>query len=171
MVNDDDDRPAVALRRDDGIAPETAVSAVIFDLDGTLLDTEALSCRAVIESFASTNLDIPPDVLASLKGGGLLLPWELKRRILGLRGSEWVPVVLSYARERWGVDGVPEDPVGDDLVDAFWKAWEVRLNVLCREVEACPGAAELVEGLRKARVPMAIATSSRAASVQKKRSK
>lgn len=64
-----------------------AIRAIIFDLDGTLLDTESLSCRAVVESFATTGFTIPEEVLATLREGGLLLPWELKRRILGLRGS------------------------------------------------------------------------------------
>ena len=57
------------------------------------------------------------------------------------------------------------------LVNTFWKNWELRLNELCGEVEACPGALELVEGLRAAGVPMAIATSSRLDSVNKKRCK
>ena len=163
----------------------STIKAVIFDLDGTLLNTEALSCRAVIEAFARTNLIIPQDILDSLKADGNLLPWDLKRKILGLRGSEWVPIVLSYAQEHWNVDmeidwqtsdeEKKESSDGDNereaVVNSFWKNWEVRLNELCGEVEACPGALELVEGLKAAGVPMAIATSSRLDSVNKKRCK
>ena len=98
--------------------------------------------------------------------------------------TEWVPIVLSYAGENWNVEmpiswkngwqNDDSDSASEDkqaTVDAFWKAWEVRLNELCAEVQACPGARILVEGLRKASVPMAIATSSRADSVKKKRAK
>jgi phosphoglycolate phosphatase-like HAD superfamily hydrolase len=63
------------------------IRAILFDLDGTLLDTESLSCRAVIESFAAIDIAIPEEILATLREGGMLLPWELKRRVLGLRGS------------------------------------------------------------------------------------
>mmetsp|Transcript_2792 Transcript_2792/g.5815 ORF Transcript_2792/g.5815 Transcript_2792/m.5815 type:complete len:289 (-) Transcript_2792:152-1018(-) len=166
----------------------TRIKAVIFDLDGTLLDTESLSCRAVIDSFELIDSPIPADIRSQLKEGGDLLPWELKSAILGMRGSEWIPMVLGYAQERWGVEmdgmdwrecwisrGNRKACKQDDKmlaeVDKFWRAWELRLNELCAEVKACPGAKELVEGLRAAKIPMAIATSSRAASVKKKRCK
>ena len=136
----------------------------------------------MIESFAIIGLSIPANIFESLKNNGLILPWELKRSILGLRGSEWIPIVLQYAQENWGVD-MPlnwQDYSSDDntncedrekVISSFWKAWEVRLNELCYEVEACPGAPELVEGLRAAKIPMAIATSSRLDSVNKKKVK
>lgn len=163
----------------------------------------------MIESFASTGLMIPPGILASLKDGGFLLPWELKRRILGLRGSgmcyhviaclecsnsisvvtvlhshqlfhsEWVPIVLAYAQESWGVrmelnwrhdtSNHSDDGHRQGVIDTFWKAWEIQLNELCSMVEACAGATELVEGLRALHIPMAIATSSRIDSVSKKK--
>ena len=89
---------------DDSVV-QTTIKAVIFDLDGTLLDTEALSCRAIIESFAPMNLTLPTDVLASLKAGGFLLPWELKRRILGLRGSgKWCTSYSSQERIAYAHD-------------------------------------------------------------------
>lgn len=55
------------------------------------------------------------------------------------------------------------------IVDKFWRAYELRLNELCSQVQACAGAAEIIEGLRKLNIPMAIATSSRIDSVNKKK--
>ena len=135
------------------------IKAVIFDLDGTLLDTEGLSCRAVIDSFELSNVPLPSKIRETLKSQGDLLPWELKSRILGLRGSEWVPKVLAYAQEYWEVDMDLDWTEGWDsrctindkeenesrhaMVDTFWKAWEVRSNELCAEVKTCPGAPQV----------------------------
>lgn len=57
------------------------------------------------------------------------------------------------------------------LVDNFWANWETRLGELCLNVKACEGADELVRKLKKANVPMAIATSSRKEGVERKRAK
>jgi beta-phosphoglucomutase-like phosphatase (HAD superfamily) len=63
----------------------------------------------------------------------------------------------------------------------LWQNWERRLNDLCRDVEACPGAVELIDAIVKTTtrklddgndkqcILMAIATSSRSAGVEKKR--
>jgi beta-phosphoglucomutase-like phosphatase (HAD superfamily) len=56
----------------------------------------------------------------------------------------------------------------DTRSDEFQKSWEESLNLMCSEIEACKGATELVEELAKAKLPMAIATSSRYVAVEKK---
>lgn len=43
-------------------------AAVIFDLDGTLLDTEAITHAAGIEAFAAQGITVDPDFLLSLVG-------------------------------------------------------------------------------------------------------
>lgn len=51
----------------------------------------------------------------------------------------------------------------------LWDSWETNLNSFCSNVKECKGATALVEALAKSKVPLAIATSSRMASVQKKK--
>ncbi|KAL7454356.1 hypothetical protein ACHAWC_005997 [Mediolabrus comicus] len=171
------------------------IKAAIFDLDGTLLDTESLSCRAVIDSFELTKAPLQPHIRSNLKQNGDLLPWELKRQILGLRGTEWVPMVLGYAQEKWGwqgyqvgeteldwregwqsrnqtIDSQEMSEMRGTIISTFIETWERRLGELCEEVVACPGAPELVQALfQHDNIALAIATSSRSAGVQKKRIK
>ena len=97
-------------------------------------------------------------------------------------------MVLRYAAERWGVrvvgdggggdggdgdgdgdgDGAPLPPLAPS-VEEMRTRWESLLNAMCGSVRACPGAAELVERLHRSGMPLAIATSSRRASVERKR--
>ena len=77
------------------------IKAVLFDLDGTLLDTEALSDRANIKNF---DCILPDHVQQQLEKDGNRLPWEIKKQILGLRASSWVPLLTTYAKENWGVE-------------------------------------------------------------------
>jgi pseudouridine 5'-phosphatase len=147
------------------------IKAIIFDLDGTLLDTEALSDKAMWAS-------LPPHALEQHMSGTIttttqlpegycglqLLPWDLKRQILGLRVSDWGPIVLKYARENWGMT---EDQL--PTVDKLGSHWEHNLNQLCDQVQACPGALVLVEKFAGFGFPMAIATSSCQSAVEKKR--
>jgi pseudouridine 5'-phosphatase len=142
------------------------IEAVLFDLDGTLVDTESLSDQAILTALR-------PHLGASSNHQGneryeeahrqRRLPWELKKQILGLRGSDWGPIVIQYAIEHWGI---PSESA--PTVQELWDAWESNLNDVCGTVEACAGAYEVVERFAKRGVPMAIATSSRATAAHKK---
>jgi len=147
------------------------IRAILWDVDGTLLDTEILSDWAL-----SVQIPALAQHCKNLDDGGRL-PWDLKQQILGLRGAEWAPLVLNYVKKEYGVaaDTLP-------TVDQLWSSWEENLNSYCSQVEACPGAAELVQALVASRtscnnsntnttslLPMAIATSSRSAALAKKR--
>jgi beta-phosphoglucomutase-like phosphatase (HAD superfamily) len=144
--------------------PKQIIAAVLFDLDGTLVDTESLSDQAMLLSLRPHFAD------ASRQWNELYgahkqhrLPWDLKKQILGLRGSDWGPIVIQYAVDRWGIR-----PDSAPTVQELWDAWESNLNELCGTIESCAGAYEIVQRLADRKVPMAIATSSRATAAHKK---
>ncbi|KAL3934252.1 MAG: hypothetical protein SGBAC_009986 [Bacillariaceae sp.] len=72
------------------------IKGILFDLDGTLLDTESLSDQAVLMAFGDS---LPKNIDK--------VPWELKQQMLGLRGAEWAPIALKYGAEQWGVENAP----------------------------------------------------------------
>ena len=107
------------------------VSHVIFDLDGTLLDSEGLYTEAA-QHVASQH--------------GKVFTLELKRRCMGgdaQRGAELVVAAL----------GLPISP------EAYLLARERELMRLLADVRPMPGAEALVEKLDRLGIPMAIATS------------
>ena len=81
-------------------AKKMEIKAILFDLDGTLLDTETLSDRAMLEVFKGL---LAPEIVQECASRGHRIPWELKKKLLGLRGSEWAPIVIEYARNVWNV--------------------------------------------------------------------
>jgi HAD superfamily hydrolase (TIGR01509 family) len=116
--------------------------------------TFRLSDKAILQLLQPPDSVVPREV-----------PWELKKPTLGLRGADWIPMVLQWAVQEWKM---PTDQI--PTLQEFWESWEDLLNEYSeQEVEACPGAAELVDVLDRASVPMAIATSSRASAVARKR--
>jgi HAD superfamily hydrolase (TIGR01509 family) len=163
----------------DGLSPSNKkpINAILFDMDGTLLDTEILSDKAVL--LAVFGGSVPTESDQVLSEFPMLskcqLPWELKKQLLGLRGAEWAPIVLKYAEEHW--NNPNKDRKFPDPME-LWKSWEEYLNNMCEEVTACAGAKELVHAIATQQqsdatsallIPMAIATSSRYAGVTKKR--
>ncbi|GKY93568.1 hypothetical protein MPSEU_000324200 [Mayamaea pseudoterrestris] len=137
------------------------IKAVLFDLDGTLVDTEALSDKAMVYVLKKYLGETWAQQFAQ---DNYRLPWELKQQLLGLRGSDWGPIVINYAVTHWKL------PRHDcPTVRELWSAWEVQLNSFCSQVQACPGAINLVNELFALQIPLAIATSSRLASVAQKR--
>lgn len=110
------------------------IKAVIFDMDGLLIDSEPLWREAEIEVFASI---------------GVPLNEELAHTTTGLRTDE----VVEHWYSLYPWEGHPHK--------------EIESRIVCRVIElirergtAKPGAIELIGGLRRRCVPLAIASSS-----------
>jgi HAD superfamily hydrolase (TIGR01509 family) len=111
-----------------------ALDALIFDVDGTLVDTNGLHVRAWVDAFASRGYRIAADRIAVEIGKG---------------GDKLVPSILG--READARDG-------EALRDAQKTGYE-RL-VASERVRVYPGAEELLERARERGLRTALATSS-----------
>lgn len=129
--------------------------AAVFDMDGTLLDTEPLSTRAIELSLADFGQQ---DVRIDL---------AFKNSIIGMPGERWSTMVLDtflYSQQ--------PQLRGTIRPTDFVKRWEEHLDGLfCQQGELMPGVAEVVEQLSHRGTRLAIATSSRRASVEVKMSR
>jgi len=124
-----------------------AMDAVIFDLDGTLLDTETLSDQAMLQALA------PPNSTMDLINH--TFPQSLKLQTLGLRSSSWAPLVLNHFAPLFPASA-PLSLTSSQLIET----WEKNLLSLSLTAKALPGALQLVQTLHACKIPIAIATSS-----------
>ncbi len=109
-----------------------ALTHVLFDLDGVLLDTEPLYSRAtqaIVGRFGKT------------------FDWSIKRRIMGSDAR----VGATYLLEQLGI------PLS---ADEFLAQQRPILEELLANAPAMPGVETFVRGLAARKVPMAVATSS-----------
>lgn len=123
------------------MSEKPVIEAVIFDLDGTLLDTESLSTESIL--------------MAVRPFGVQTFDFELKKRVLGLKDHDWSRVVI----EALGLQG---KLTAEELVEQ----WEMNMYEMLKQVQKMPGAGDLTKGLHEKGIPMAIATSSTYEQVQ-----
>ncbi len=115
-------------------SPALACEAVIFDMDGLLVDTESLAMEALVAAAAEAGLDLPAGFF---------------HLMIGLPADQCCTLML----DRLGAD-FPTEP--------FFAAAEVRKLELVRNgrLTLKPGAAELLSLLERRGTPKAVATSS-----------
>jgi len=107
--------------------------AVIFDMDGLLLDTETLWHGAEVELFRRHGGDFT---------------WDDKMAVMGTSFDQ----TAHYFSERLGASPAEGRALVAEMV-------EIMREILTRQVEGRPGAIELVERLR-GRIPLALASNS-----------
>jgi HAD superfamily hydrolase (TIGR01509 family) len=109
-----------------------AIRAVIFDMDGVLTDSEPLINAAAVAMFGELGLRVQPEDFLPFVGAG-------EDRYLG------------GVAERYGATL--------DLPSAKRRTYEIYLELVPRELRACPGARDLVRACRDAGLKTAVASS------------
>lgn len=119
------------------------IQAVLFDLDGTLLDTERNAMAAGAEAFATLGIDLPPGFLLQLVG-----------------------------RDRVGGEKIIRAQLGDVDMARLDRAWiAASRRRLAEHVPIKPGARALLDHLRGLGLPLGLVTSSVRASADLKLTK
>ncbi|GAA6031625.1 hypothetical protein JCM8097_006555 [Rhodosporidiobolus ruineniae] len=113
--------------------PPTPVSAVLFDMDGLMIDSERLY------TVASNQVLAPY---------GKELTWEIKANLMGRPAH----ISAKYLIEATGI------PL---TVDELLSTMDEKLANFFKTVEPLPGVVKLVHHLEKHKIPMAIATGSK----------
>src|SRR6266498_1870964 len=99
--------------------------AVIFDMDGVLVDSEPLINAAAIAMFKEKGLDVQPDDFLPFVGAGE------DRYIGGVAEHYGFPLDVTEAKRR---------------------TYEIYLDLVPSELEAFPGVLEVVHACRNARL-------------------
>ncbi len=108
------------------------IRAVIFDVDGVLVDSEPLINAAAIEMFKEKGLTVQPEDFEPFVGAGE------ERYIGGVAEKYHFPLDLMVAKQR---------------------TYEIYLDLVPARLEAFPGAKDFVLACRKAGLRVAVASS------------
>uniref|UniRef100_A0A6V3QYU2 NADP-dependent oxidoreductase domain-containing protein n=1 Tax=Lotharella globosa TaxID=91324 RepID=A0A6V3QYU2_9EUKA len=127
-------------------AETMGVQAVILDLDGVILDYEGAANHALNDALRKYN-----------KSGNVGVDWTLHSKIMGLRIQETASVVLDSNRLLDRVD--PEK---------FIQRYYENMEPLYTDLKLHEGAEEMIKSFKAKGIPMALATSSSRASMERK---
>ncbi|KAE8907590.1 hypothetical protein PF005_g9043 [Phytophthora fragariae] len=111
-----------------------AVRGAIFDMDGTLLDTEELS-RVAIDGV--------------VRQFGKEFTMAMHKTILGRPAAEWTSMAITAA-------GLTE---ADITPDEMFEQWAKSMRDMSDRVEELPGGVEVLSALHARGIPIALATS------------
>lgn len=108
--------------------------AVLFDVDGTLVDSNAVHARAWVEAFREVGLDVPV---------------ERVQPLIGMGGDKLMPEATGLAADDPRLDGLGE------------RRTELFLQRYVGDIGPLPGARALIERLTADGLVIAIATSAK----------
>ncbi|GMH62011.1 hypothetical protein TrLO_g8064 [Triparma laevis f. longispina] len=127
------------------------LAGVLWDMDGTLLDTETLSDEAMLLAITDVYSFSPPAHPPSQVD----FTWEIKKSIIGTRSAEW-----SVTIHNWVSTAFPTAQKKDN--ETLPDRWTFHLNNLCQgdALQPIDGAIALINFFHENKIPQAIATSS-----------
>ncbi len=111
------------------------IAAVVFDMDGLLIDSEPIWRSAEIRSFGKVGLHLTP---------------EICKQTMGLRIDEVVE--HWYAKHPWEGEGASKEEVYQDILEEFIKD--------LADAEAMLGVKEVLEFFKNKSLPIGLASSS-----------
>jgi beta-phosphoglucomutase len=108
------------------------IKAVLFDMDGVLVDSEELICKAAIRMFAESGLEVKPEDFLPFVGAG-------ENRYIG------------GVAEKHGFN--------IDITDSKRRTYEIYEDIAKQELTPLPGVKEFISRCRKKGLKLAVATS------------
>jgi len=118
--------------------PTESIAAVVFDLDGLMVNTEEVFHTACSRALLDLGFELRP---------------EVHRQMIGRRTREAFTILVEHL----GVENFDMDEPVDRLIDVSHSAFDVLLET---ELRTMPGLFELLEQIRLKQIPRAVATSS-----------
>jgi len=110
------------------------INAVIFDLDGVLIDSEPLHCRADNQVLTELGIDAPENYLDRFAG------WT--------NAAMWEAIKIDY-------------PIAKSIDELTEIQLRIKSDLLQEsDLKAIPGIVELLEEIKIMRIPIAVASSS-----------
>jgi beta-phosphoglucomutase family hydrolase len=110
------------------------ISGVIFDLDGVLIDSEPMHCRADNQLLTELGIETPENYLDRFAG------WT--------DAAMWTAIKADF-------------PIANSIAELKKRQLPIKLKLLQEsEFQAMPGAVELLEEIKAGQIPIAIASSS-----------
>lgn len=125
-------KPQNDLKKQSRGNPKVELPALLFDLDGTLVDSVFQHVRAWSEALADAGIVVPR--------------WKIHRRV-GMSGKSFLQELLREMKPRHKFD-----------LEKLEKEHDVRFAAELRKIEPLPGASELLAHLFRNKVKIAIAT-------------